>query len=195
MHWQTRRGDLGEACLPFGDTIPGGEGGAGAPNQRLVVHTAHYCTYVVVRKGSKGERGTRDRKRDAETEAETEKMKLRKKIKRKPRIHTHARAKRHRQAPQKRRNGKETEKENQETSADRDVCLTTTTAPAKNVVSVVVHFSRTQHISWTAGEARRRGGTQAMLPSGPALLLLLHLNSHFDEFKCSCRIHKKFYFS
>lgn len=167
VHWQTRRGDLGEACLPFGDTIPGGEGGAGAPNQRLVVHTAHYCTYVVVRKGSKGERGTRNVKGDTETEAETEKMKLRKKIKRKTRT-----CKETQTGPAKRRNGKETEKENQETSADRDVCLTTTTAPAKNVVSVVVHFSRTQHISWTAGEARRRGGTQAMLPSGPALLLL-----------------------
>lgn len=88
--------------MPFGDTIPGGEGGAGAPNQRLVVHTAHYCTYVVVRKGSKGERGTRDRKRDAETEAETEKMKLRKKIKKK----TRARAKRHRHVPQKGETGK-----------------------------------------------------------------------------------------
>lgn len=74
--------------MPFGDTIPGGEGGAGAPNQRLVVHTAHYCTYVVVRKGSKGERGTRNVKRDTETEVETEKMKLRKKIKKKTHTHT-----------------------------------------------------------------------------------------------------------
>lgn len=101
VHWQTRRGDLGEACLPFGDTIPGGEGGAGAPNQRLVVHTAHYCTYVVVRKGSKGERGTRIVKRDAETEAETEKMKLRKKIKRKTRTHTHTHVQRDTDMPRK----------------------------------------------------------------------------------------------
>lgn len=85
--------------MPFGDTIPGGAGGAGAPNQRLVVHTAHYCTYVVVRKGSKGERGTRDGKRDTETEAETEKMKLRKKIKRK--THTHTNVQRDTDMPRK----------------------------------------------------------------------------------------------